>query len=321
MGVRHSILMITYNQEDYLDDALTSVLNARVRPHEIVVCDDCSADGTRDLLRRYRDRYPDIFKLHFNARNLGIWGNMNNIADKASGDLISYLAGDDWYAPDFLENMSRTVDESGLDPQQDNFQIMSNTLFWRDGATQRRHAHPADAVSRHSPPGLLLRGMFENRHVGISAALHRLWPPYPPGSDEIGAWADLAHHLEFAKRMARLITVDYDGAVYRQGVGVVARQKKLALLESKAKAFDWIVAHAESENGSLVACDLSYARIMATIARHEVHPRLRGLGAISGAIRTHCACWPHDKPFLRRRFNILRENALKAALGMFWVRR
>ena len=61
-----SVLFITYNHEAYIRKALDSVLSQETDfPFEIVVGEDCSTDGTRDILRQYKEKYPDKFRLLF----------------------------------------------------------------------------------------------------------------------------------------------------------------------------------------------------------------------------------------------------------------
>ena len=56
-----SVILITYNHEKYIEKALDSVLSQVTDfPFEIVIGDDCSPDDTKNIIREYRDKYPDI---------------------------------------------------------------------------------------------------------------------------------------------------------------------------------------------------------------------------------------------------------------------
>ena len=48
-----SVVITSYNQEDYLREAIESVLTQTVRPFEIIVCDDASTDCSKRLIRDY----------------------------------------------------------------------------------------------------------------------------------------------------------------------------------------------------------------------------------------------------------------------------
>ena len=63
-----SVCVRTYNQERFVSEALDSVLMQKTSfPFEIIVSDDCSKDGTRDVLREYQTKYPDRIRLIFQA--------------------------------------------------------------------------------------------------------------------------------------------------------------------------------------------------------------------------------------------------------------
>ena len=61
-----SICVTTYRHEKYLAQTLDSLLSQQVNfPFEILIHDDCSPDGTADIIRDYARRYPDrIFPLY-----------------------------------------------------------------------------------------------------------------------------------------------------------------------------------------------------------------------------------------------------------------
>src|SRR5438132_13063739 len=71
-----SVLMITYNHERFIAQALDSILMQQVDfEYEIVVGEDCSNDTTRTILQDYAQRYPDRFRLLLPATNLGMHKN------------------------------------------------------------------------------------------------------------------------------------------------------------------------------------------------------------------------------------------------------
>ena len=56
-----SIYMLTYFHEKYIRQAIESVLAQKTQyTYELVISDDFSQDGTRDILREYAEKYPDI---------------------------------------------------------------------------------------------------------------------------------------------------------------------------------------------------------------------------------------------------------------------
>lgn len=94
---RMSFLMITYNQERYIAEALQSALSQDYPDLEIIVCDDASADRTYEIASGiaavYRGRHRVI--LHRNPRNLGIAANFYQAFTLSSGEWLFMAAGDD----------------------------------------------------------------------------------------------------------------------------------------------------------------------------------------------------------------------------------
>lgn len=99
-NMKLSIAVITYNQKDTISTTLDSILSQEHDyTYEVVVGDDCSSDGTRDVLLNYQTRYPNIIKLLLNEQNLGVVGNYFNVIKHCSGEYIMQCAGDDWWLP------------------------------------------------------------------------------------------------------------------------------------------------------------------------------------------------------------------------------
>ena len=94
-----SILITSKNESDFLDRSINSALNQTHQPHEIVVVDAASEDDSQSLIREYVDSYPDVVRGVLLDEDPGI-PEMRNIAlESATGDLYTFLDGDDWFHP------------------------------------------------------------------------------------------------------------------------------------------------------------------------------------------------------------------------------
>lgn len=108
-----SVLMIAYNHERYIAQALDSILSQEIDfEYEIVIGEDCSTDGTRRILRAYEKNFPDKIRLLLREKNLGMIANFIQTFEACQGEYIAILEGDDyWTSPHklhrqvhFLEN-------------------------------------------------------------------------------------------------------------------------------------------------------------------------------------------------------------------------
>jgi glycosyltransferase involved in cell wall biosynthesis len=107
-----SVWMTTYNHRDYIATAIDSVLAQETSfPIELVIGEDCSTDGTREICISFRDKFPDKINLILPEKNLGLTKNGLETLKKCSGKYIAILEGDDYWTDrsklqtqvDFLE--------------------------------------------------------------------------------------------------------------------------------------------------------------------------------------------------------------------------
>jgi glycosyltransferase involved in cell wall biosynthesis len=96
---RVSVLIPCYNHEAYVRQAVESALAQTLEPHEVVVVDDGSTDGTPEILQAF----GEAIRL-FARTNHGIGATYNFALDRAEGDLVAYLESDDVLEPDYLEH-------------------------------------------------------------------------------------------------------------------------------------------------------------------------------------------------------------------------
>jgi glycosyltransferase involved in cell wall biosynthesis len=98
-----SVVITSYNQKDYLREAIESVLAQTLRPFEIIVCDDASTDGSPELIKGYEVKHNGLLRGVFHTKNIKISGNRTSGVESAKGDLVTWLDGDDRYKPRKLE--------------------------------------------------------------------------------------------------------------------------------------------------------------------------------------------------------------------------
>ncbi len=94
--------------------AIESVLNQTFLPYEIIIVDDCSSDGSQELIKEYSKKYSFI-RYVFHKENKGIAQVRITALSKVTGDFVTYLDGDDLYLPNKLEVESRLMQKNNSD--------------------------------------------------------------------------------------------------------------------------------------------------------------------------------------------------------------
>jgi glycosyltransferase involved in cell wall biosynthesis len=96
-----SVVLRTYGHAPFVAQAIESVLIQKTDfPFELVIGEDCSTDGTREIVQAYGERYPDIVRLVLPERNVGHGEMLRQALAATRGELIAYLDGDDyWTSP------------------------------------------------------------------------------------------------------------------------------------------------------------------------------------------------------------------------------
>ena len=112
MNPEVSVIIPTYNSEEYIAQALESVFNQTHRNLEIILVDDASTDSTVSIARSFITKRLRIFT---NSRNRGVSYSRNRGIKQAKGKWIALLDSDDWYAPERIEQLLTAARNNSVD--------------------------------------------------------------------------------------------------------------------------------------------------------------------------------------------------------------
>jgi glycosyltransferase involved in cell wall biosynthesis len=98
-----SVVVAFYNHAPFARETVESILAQTYPNLEIILTDDGSTDGTREIVEALGAEHPDRVTALTVDRNTGISGNMNRGLGAATGELVAVMSGDDLMLPEKIE--------------------------------------------------------------------------------------------------------------------------------------------------------------------------------------------------------------------------
>lgn len=102
-----SIVTISYNQGQFLERAIRSVIEQNYDDIEYIIVDAGSTDGSREIIEKYRDQFAHIIF----EPDEGPADGLNKGFSLASGDILGYINADDAYLPHIFQSVSRAFNQ------------------------------------------------------------------------------------------------------------------------------------------------------------------------------------------------------------------
>lgn len=111
-----SVCLITYNQAGYIRKAIDSILMQKVNvTWEIIIADDHSSDGTREIIKEYLEKYKHLIRVILQDTNVGAVKNWTDLMRASQAKYIAYLEGDDYWTDPLKLNMEIVFLEANPD--------------------------------------------------------------------------------------------------------------------------------------------------------------------------------------------------------------
>lgn len=173
---RLSIGVPVYNGADYIAEAITSHLEQDFTDFELVVSDNCSDDGTPDIVNEFVKADARV-SYSRNDTNVGGPANFNRLFRLTSGELFRWAAADDRIEPGYLAKVISMMDADRdivighsdcllIDPHSDPMLEMAQGYLGGDGYMEAIKLHaPAGDDRFHSPhPHQRIDAVINNNH-------------------------------------------------------------------------------------------------------------------------------------------------------------
>lgn len=233
-----SICVVTYNQKKYIRQCLQSLVDQEADfDYEIVVGDDCSKDGTREIVLDFARKYPNKFRLFLHEKNIGALPNFKFIHEQALGKYIAHMDGDDYAMPGKLQAQADILDQdkncnlvwTPVLIEAAPGQLHEQNEFFKKNALKRRYTR-GDLI-KYGTIGTnsskMYRKIIENESMPV------------PGFELIDYFVNV---MQVGNGVARF-TGDKPLGVYRLGIGIASNGSKtknltLQSIEYFAKLFE-----------------------------------------------------------------------------------
>lgn len=121
---KFSVIIPAFNVAPYIEECIQSAIDQTCQDFEVIVVDDCSTDGTAEIVESFND---DRVRLIRNPSNRGVSYSRNVGIREARGGYIALLDSDDAFALNRLEVFSRYIEQEQPDL------IFDDLLYFRDG--------------------------------------------------------------------------------------------------------------------------------------------------------------------------------------------
>ena len=98
-----SVIMAVFNCEKTVSAAIDSIVNQTYDNWELIICDDCSSDGTLEIVNQYNNKYPKKIKVIRNEVNSKLPASLNHCLKYVTGTYVARMDGDDVSKSDRFE--------------------------------------------------------------------------------------------------------------------------------------------------------------------------------------------------------------------------
>jgi len=236
-SMKVSVLIITFNHVKYIAQAIESALMQNTDfEYEIVIGDDCSTDGTWEIVDSFRARYPEKIVCLQRTNRLGAAPNFIRTLEACRGDYIAIVEGDDfWTCPQKLAKQVQF-----LDTYRDYAFVFHNMLVMSEVGSQKPYLLcPFDQNERTT-----ISDLIRSNYIGTASVMFRrnLFGICPNWMREL-AFADWPLHILNAQ-YGKIGYLSEPMAVYRiHSSGLWSQSNRVWQLEQFVKLYDCLEVH------------------------------------------------------------------------------
>lgn len=238
MRKKLSCHIITYNQKDFISQCIEGALMQQTDfPFELIIGDDNSTDGTREILIEYQKKYPEIITLNLRTeRGKGIPGkdNFMSTLEMCKGEYISLCDGDDYW----IDPLKLQKQVSFLEANPDYVLCFHQVKILKPDRSIVKD-FLTNVPENHETIADLAR--FGN-YIHTPSAVFRNVIPKLPYEFKLSPIGDYFMYMMLAEH-GKIKCINEEMAVYRHGVGIFSGEKAIQLAKTSLIMFTCIFSY------------------------------------------------------------------------------
>lgn len=215
-----SVIVATRNNAQWIGQCLDSLLSQRIHGMEILVVDDASTDGSREIIDKYISGNSDQLRTIYMKRQIGVARARDRGIREARGKFISTLDGDDFLC--HPEKLARELDLAGSNSGENGKTAAFSGIRRVDATGNPLHPlpHTPEVLEGHITRQLLERSCFIPRDFTFDRDIYFRVGGYDPGFSLYEDW-------DLKVRLSTLVEYRFTGiegiAYRRHGAGLSSR--------------------------------------------------------------------------------------------------
>ena len=121
------IILPTYNGEKFIKEQIESILNQSHKNIRLLISDDCSTDGTIEILKKYKEKDNRI-ELYVQTKNLGVVKNIEFLLQKVTSNYYMLSDQDDYWLPEKVEKSLEKLKQNNADIVFGDLEVVDEKL-------------------------------------------------------------------------------------------------------------------------------------------------------------------------------------------------
>lgn len=210
--------MLTYNQQDFIAQAIEGVINQKANfNYKLVIGEDLSIDNTREICEFFAEKYADKIQLLPSLKKYGVIENFIRTYKRCDGKYIAFCDGDDYWTDPF--KLQKQIDFLEMNPDfgivftSFKFLFPDGLMLPKDYSRQKADSSFEDLVFGNYIPAVT--AVFINKNSKLPEWL------------KFGPFGDWPIYLWVTKDGAKIKFLNEITAVYRREIGVSEKMKSI----------------------------------------------------------------------------------------------